>query len=255
MCCPNPTFRFAARGATRMPSASQTGTDLAPRRYGCDSIAHMPRILSAFLLLVTLAACASSRVHATPQIPDTLIYQGREYPVANDLMHDYFVKFPEKNPKIDGDWCSGLWKGYRSTYEIIDRRIFLKDIRVGGCRADESALSRVVQSGTLAIDWYSGLLEARYGNNLADPYSIEFLDAFEKYSVFQITDGRLDEVRHFNNKEFLKFKKLQFEEYKKTKEYADEIKEGLSNGGRAEKDVSFIIQLWVVSHTKKFLVK
>lgn len=214
----------------------------------------MKMILCVFVL--AFSAVGASEVYATPQIPETLTYEGKEYPIRNDLMADYFLKFPAKNPKRKGEMCSALWRGYRSIFEIINGHLYLKDIFTGGCSPEDSAISKVVPKGEkLAIDWFTGFLEAAYGEyNAENPYSFEFLEGWEKYSIFQITAGRFDEVRHFNNKAFLTFKKAQFSVYKKTKDYQEEVKKSTADGRRKRKDVDKDIEFWILSTTKKFLV-
>lgn len=209
-------------------------------------------LFSAVFLLVGIVAAK-----ATPQIPDTLIYKGEEYPIQNDLLYDYFVKFPERNPKKEEERCSALWRGYRSTYEVSDGRIFLKDIVTGVCgRSDASELKKVVPTGgRLAIDWFSGLLLAFYGQNLANPYSLEALDSYEKYSFFQVNNGLVEEVRHFDNKGYRRFKKLQFEAFKKTKEYEDAVKQMTANGNSDRVVIDTSLETWILWGTKKFLAK
>lgn len=216
----------------------------------------MPRI-NTFVAASILLIASALILRATPQIPDTLIYEGREYPIQNELLGTYFAKFPERNPKIEDERCSALWRGYRSVYEVTNRQIYLKDLFTGVCQNSEvSQLKRVLPSGErLAVDWFTGLLVSFDGNNDANPYSLESLDAWEKYSFFQVNNGIIEEVRHFDNKGYRKFKKLQFEAYKKTPDYADGVKKAMSNAkfDRTAHDLS--VETWIFWTTKSFLVK
>lgn len=120
-----------------------------------------PGIVQGNLVLVFFFCLLSFLgVSATPQFPEILIYEGKEYPIQNDLLENYFDKFAERNPKKEDERCSALWRGNRATYEVLERRIFLKDVHTGVCqRNEESQLKKVVPHGErLAIDWYSGLL-------------------------------------------------------------------------------------------------
>ncbi|MFL6375726.1 MAG: hypothetical protein ACJ73D_13745 [Pyrinomonadaceae bacterium] len=217
-----------------------------------------PCLRVIFFLIVTVLLSAGAAV-ATPQIQDTLLYDGVEYPVNDDLMYEYFVKFPDRNPKDPQERCSGLWRGYRSVYEVEKGRIFLKDIFIGRrCSDGESVISKVVRNGErLAIDWYSGLLIAAYGqpNYDVSSYSIAFLYTFEKYSLFQITEGKLDIVKHFDNKGFLQFRQKQFEAYKKTDEYREEVKRKSQNAGQSRAEIDKDIEDWFLYTLKKLPVQ
>lgn len=208
----------------------------------------------ALFLFVVL----SSNAFATPQISDILIYDGKEYPIQSGFLHDYFKKFPERNPKPEDDWCSALWRGYRSTFEVWKGKIYLKDVVINVCSGSPtSALKEVVPSGEkLFVDWVSELVNAGYGENPEDPYGLESLDAYEKYSLFEVEKGQILKVRHFDNKGYRTFKKKQFEAFKKTKGYESSVERILTDNpkmNRADADAN--IQLWIFLYTKTFLAK
>jgi len=218
-------------------------------------------MLKEFVTLIFLLSFTVLTAFATPQIPDLVIYGGKEYPIWNeDLLYDYFKRFPDRNPKSESpdDRCSALWRGYRATFEISHNTLYLKDITVHVCFGTPSSeLEKVVPSREkLAIEWYTGLLYGGYGGNDLDPYSIESMDAFEKYSFFEIEDGKFKEVRHFDNKQYRAFKKNQFVAFKKTKEYMKNVSQMLADDKRfTKKDADANIQQWIFSYTNTFLVK
>jgi hypothetical protein len=189
---------------------------------------------------------------------DILIYEGKEYPIQSEFLGDYFKKFPERDPKPIDDWCSALWRGYRATFEVSNGRIYPKDVVINICFGTPSSeLKKVVPSGErLYIDWISGLLDSGYGENRADPYSLESLEAYEKYSLFEIDKGKILEVRHFDNKGYRLFKKKQFEAFRKTKEYDLAVKAILERNPKMTKsDADWNIEFSIFSYTKTFLVK
>ena len=193
---------------------------------------------------------------ATPQIPDILIYEGKEYPIYNDILRHYFVKFPERNPKKEDEVCSALWRGYRSTFEVSDGTVYLKDVFTNVCFGTPvSELKRVSPEGKrLAADWYSGLIPAFYGDNKIDAYSLEFLDAFDKYSLFEVDHGKLREVRHFDNQGYRKFKKLQFQAYKATEDYREHLKQSSGQLPFDKEAFDNDAEFWITFRTKTFLV-
>lgn len=206
------------------------------------------------ILLATLAWCLTVSAFATPQIPDVLIYRGQEYPLTVDeLMEPYFAKNPELNPKPEDFWMSALWRGYVAKFEIIDDQLLLKDITVGD--SQNSAIKKVVPGDQpLKLDWVTRLLVSMYGNNDADPYDIESLYAYEKYSVFEIAEGELKEVRHFTNKSYLEFRKRQFDAFKKSSEYRPLVEKMTADGRLSESDADANIKYQILWRTKTFLV-
>lgn len=208
-----------------------------------------------YLFLCVFFLLGLSRAFGTPQVPDTLIYEGKEYPIQVELLASYFVQFPERNPKSDKVY-SALWRGYVATFEISDGSVFLKDVTIDYFDSPASAISKVVPDGKrLKIDWYSGLLLSSYGKNEVDPYSLASLGAYEKYSLFEINAGNLRRVKHFDNKQYHDFRRRQFKAFRKTSEYRDTVKKMTANGRLKISDADANIMLWLESYTKKFLVE
>lgn len=202
-------------------------------------------ILSLFLFVTTLA-------FATPQLPNTLILEGKEYPIHDNIMEEYFSQFPERNPKNDDEPCSGLWRGYRSVFGVADGRVFLKDIFINACFGEpESVLKKVVPDGSrLFADWYTAVVPAWYGENRKDPYSLESLDAWEKYSFFEIIKGKLVDHRHFTNSQYRSYKRRQFAAYKKSDEYKKELKRRMASGRSTKDEVDRNIESFLIFRFK-----
>ena len=206
------------------------------------------------LLLLTMMLISAGSILATPQIPDILIYEGASYPIYEELLGVYFKRFPERKP-VNDDVCSANWRGYIATFEVRRGVLALKDFVADSCGTSRPALSTVVPDGKpLFIDWYSGLLLSLYGRNDADPYSLSWLDSSENYSLFEVDAGHLRRAKHFTNAEYLRFRKRQFAEFKKTPEYKAEVREMTANGRLNASDADANLLMWVFSKTKKFLI-
>jgi len=204
-----------------------------------------------FVLLIGITGA-----QATPQVPDILIYEGKEYPVQTDFLNTYFTKFPERNTKNENGGYSALWRGYVAKFEISDGSLFLKDVMIDYFDSPKSGMDKAVPDGKrLKIDWYTGLLLSSYGENNEDPYSLASLDAYEKYSLFEIEAGNFRRVKHFDNKQYHDFRKRQFKAFKKTSEYRETVKKMTADGRLKNSDADANIMLWLVSYTKKFLVE
>lgn len=209
------------------------------------------------LFAVLLVVAFSLQGYATQQIPDILIYQGKEYPVHAGFLEEYFKKFPERNPKDEEFVCSALGRGYKATYEVVSGKIYLKDIFTNVCfGAPISQIKRVVPGGgRLWVDWVSQLVWSGYGENTEDSYGFAYLDAYAKYTFFEVDRGTVRDVRHFDNKTYRKFKEKQFQAFRKTAEYERGIREILArNPNMSREDAGSNIQLTIFWYTTKFLV-
>lgn len=214
--------------------------------------------MRSILIALFVFSVLSLNGYATPQIPDILIYEGKEYPVQTEFLGEYFKKYPERNPKREDESCSALWRGYQASFEVVEGKIYLKDVAINVCFGPRtSQLKKVVPDGErLFVDWVSYLVWSGYGGNSEDPYSLESLDAYEKYSFFEVDKGRVLEVRHFDNKGYREFKKKQYEAFRQTPEYEQMIKEMLEANPKATREsVESSIEFWNPLSSKKFLVE
>jgi hypothetical protein len=61
----------------------------------------------------------------TKQICDRLFYDDQETYINQNLLSRYYRIYPEKyiKPKYS---ISGLWKGYKATFEILNNLLFVK---------------------------------------------------------------------------------------------------------------------------------
>lgn len=154
---------------------------------------------------------------ATPQEPDWLIFEGKEYPIEQNPIETYFAKHPDKMPNSNRR-MSNLWRGYLAFYEFRDKELFLGDLKIyeGFSFNQKSVLVESLgDKKGLKITWYSGLLFARYGKNShPGPYeNIEFRQSYESYAIFEVVAGRLTQARFFDNKGFRTFLAQQFEAF------------------------------------------
>ena len=174
-------------------------------------------------------------VSGTIQMPDKIIYNGKEYPLRGKSlldsyypMEDYFKKYPDKRPKVDGV-ATYLWRKYVATYEIKDNQLYLKDIGilVDGFET-KSVLNEIFQSQELIkIDWLTGLLAIPDGksNGYGDHERYIILEIIEgnflreKQIILDIDENFMNEDQYGKYTEYELFKKRQFEAFKKTDEY------------------------------------
>jgi hypothetical protein len=77
--------------------------------------------------------------------------------------------------------------------------------------------------------------------------------AYENYILIQVDKGSVIEKREYDSEEYVKFRQLQFEEYKKTDEYRNTVKNMLDEGSDMEFIDSFLFS-FVINFTSIFLV-
>lgn len=99
----------------------------------------------------------------TTQFPESIILDGQHHDLHGDPLGQFFF-LSGKTPDIDIN-CTGLWRGYVGTWEVVDERLYLVDLQ--GSMLDGSKLTL----GTIFSDypnrvfahWYSGELHIPQG--------------------------------------------------------------------------------------------
>ena len=165
-------------------------------------------IISAILL-----TGSGNSIFGTPQRPDILVYEGKEYPIYNEPLEEFFKTHPERRPKFCGG-MSSLWRGYVAYIEVVEKELILKEVKIHTVNPydpnclKESKLSEVVPDGKrFKLDWFSGELLAAYGEHIGGSNFYDVWKIYEKYSLFRIDKGNLKSVRHFTNAEYQEYLK------------------------------------------------
>ena len=159
------------------------------------------------LLAAAILVLGLSDAFATWQQPDILIYKGSMYRIYSEPMEAYFEANPSKRPTVC-ERNSSLWRGYVATMIVVNSELILKDINIPTAPGNgdpwcqkESVLERVAADGKpLKLNWISGFLVSFDGSNHGDSYSFEFLETFERYSVFEFTSGNLATATSFQQR-------------------------------------------------------
>lgn len=225
----------------------------------------MIRTVWVLVLGLLVSVCL---VMATAQSPDILYYNGVEYGLSANPLQPYLELNPEVMPR--GNVISSAnWRGYIATWEIKDKKLYLKDVTVtfhSDLKGDQdeykekSVLRDLFPSGNEVLaDWYKGLLVIPLGE-MVEYVHMGYGSTFEKYLLIQVENGVVVKEKQFNCEEYKAFRKRQFEEFKKTQEYLDyvkEIKEQESqNGGKSRSQESLDSFLFVYApYTSSLLVE
>ena len=175
------------------------------------------------MLMMGLCAVLSFTALGTQQIPDEIIFEGKNYKLHDSFlflpMESYFLKHPDKMPNsFKTSWCTALHRRHVATFEIKDDLLYLTDIKViAGLNNSsrefkwKSVLKDVFpRQKVVKMDWMTGLLL------LWDEkaYHVHFVLEFDK--------GKLTKVKPYDNKKdgyARDFIDRQFEAFKKTDGY------------------------------------
>jgi hypothetical protein len=209
------------------------------------------------ILLLSLSAI----LFGTAQIPDILVFEGKEYRLHTNPLEPYFEQFPEKRP-TEG-FSTALWRGYVAKFEFIDDQLYLIDISVLSYKEEEdgsrSYYKSVMQDvfpgiDRYPIDWFTGLLVVPYGR-MKKYVHMGYASTYSKYLLFELDQGKMNEIRKFRNREYEKFRRRQYLAFKETEEYQKLYKE-LSESEEADPEfIESFIEIYVIQYTSKILIE
>ncbi|WP_411767147.1 hypothetical protein [Winogradskyella sp. A3E31] len=217
-------------------------------------------------LLLILTICTIGFLKAettlTAQYPDKIKFKGIEYNLNSNPLETYFEKYPDKRPQ-GGIMSTALWRGYVAHFEIIDEQLYVTDIKIEVPDKDSkesypykwiSAIKQVFPGvEKVKIDWYTGILILPHGK-MVEYVHMGYASTYSKYWLLEIENGDFNEARKYKNKEFVRFKKRQFEEFKKTEEYKKLHKELKENDEYGDENfIKTFIADFVINYTSKFL--
>ncbi|WP_051197755.1 hypothetical protein [Flavobacterium soli] len=188
------------------------------------------------ILLILTVTFFQSKVFATAQYPDKIVYQGTEYSLQTNPLEKYFKKHPEKRPK-GGVMSSACWRGYVATFEVLDGKLLIKKLEIEIRDKDKkngyswkNVLEETFPDTTERFtDWFSGLLILPHGK-LINYVHLDYGSTFENYILLNIKNGAINKERNLSGEEFAELKAKKFAAYKTTNEYAEKKAELIEEG-------------------------
>jgi hypothetical protein len=102
----------------------------------------------------------------TAQVPERLLYQGRQVTMCTNPLNDYFA-MGGFNPRFL-DNCTALWRGYIGGWEIVDDRLYLISLEGTLEHGADATLSTVFPDFPHRVfaHWYSGTVRIPQGKRL-----------------------------------------------------------------------------------------
>lgn len=212
------------------------------------------------ILMFTLAA---SSAFATPQYPDKLVCEGKEFSLNTYLLAAYFAENPDKKPQSEV-MSTALWRGYVATFEFKTNSLVLRDIeiQIRDQAKDEpswkSVKDNVVPKGKdLLVDWFTGILVLRHGKL---PQGKRARNGGEFYThsnfiLLEIKKGKLSGKRVYSLEQYEDFIERQFKAYKKTEDYRKQLAELKKEGLSPREYLDWNFYMHFTKYTSEFLDK
>jgi hypothetical protein len=156
---------------------------------------------------------------ATAQRPDWVILDGEEYALSVNPLESYFSRHPKKRPQGDFD-ATDNWRGYEASFAIAEGRLVVTDVSVDGeNRRRRSVMSKVFPgSKPVVARWFSGHLVIPKGE-LVKHVHMGYGSEFSSYILVTVSKGLVRERISVDREEFGRFRRRQFEAFKKTAAY------------------------------------
>lgn len=170
-----------------------------------------------------------TKLSATAQMPDKIIYNGKEYDLFSNPLEKYFMQNPDKRPQ-NGSFITSLWRGYVATFEVEGNELYVKDIEVlKNSAGDEGAWKSVMNEifpgqTSVKVDWLTGVLVIPNGE-LKEYIHMGYASIYDNYLLLKIENGNFMEETNLNGEEYTEFREKQFEAFKKTEECKKLLKE------------------------------
>jgi hypothetical protein len=214
----------------------------------------------SIILFVIFGLAGFSRLFATAQYPDNLVYKGKTYALFTNPLESYFEKYPDKRPK-DGISSTALWRGYVATFEMRDNHLLINDIQIEVVKEDsetfeyewKSVIHEVFpDSSQRKIDWFTGVLVLPQGK-LVNYVHMGYGSTYKKYLLIEIANGIFKQELKFNHKQYSAFKKDQYALFKKTDEYKKAVEELKQQGNSDQEFIDSFLENFVIEYTSKIL--
>lgn len=143
--------------------------------------------------------------HATQQIPETFIVDGEtfELKIGGDQKSplESLYTFEKILTKLDYDgWCSGNWRGYKGTWEIKNKQLYLNSLVKDACSKNPPIVDPKLFFGDmtypLKAEWFNSeiiirLSPNRYLTKVEGAVQTEIFGSEYDAMVYEFSSGEL----------------------------------------------------------------
>lgn len=197
-------------------------------------------------LFILVFIFSVGKIFATAQTPDKIIIDGKQYDLLNNPLEHFFTSHPKLDPIYGGKikmfnkyknkpypipFSTGNYRGYIATFKIENNVLKLFDIKIQNIESEKrgyiSVYKELFGDKQISLNYY-GILIIPIGDFL-DSANFGYSYLFSEYKLITIKDDKVEKSKDLNKDDYLKFKLIQFIEYKKTDDYKTALKENLEN--------------------------
>jgi hypothetical protein len=186
------------------------------------------------LVLLLLSIAVACPLGATAQAPDVLKIDGKTYYIHTNPLSSFLLAHPGRLPE-SAVVSSGLWRGYIAKWSVRESRLFLDDVSVPTeaymdsdapeSKQYQSALPHLFGDPAPRVaTWFTGHLIVPTGE-MVEYVHMGYGSTYSSYMVLTVVKGAIQKRREMTGAEFEKFRRAQYEAFRKTPEYAKELAE------------------------------
>jgi hypothetical protein len=124
----------------------------------------------------------------TAQISEHLIFEGQEVALLSNPLNDYFA-LGGSNPGFEST-STALWRGYVGTWEILNDRLYLLELRGTLKSGDDATLESVFPGfkDRVFAHWFSGRLRIPQGKRL-EYVHMGYASTYERDVLLTLQNG------------------------------------------------------------------
>jgi hypothetical protein len=124
----------------------------------------------------------------TAQISERLIFEGQEVALLSNPLNDYFA-LGGSNPGFEST-STALWRGYVGTWEILNERLYLVELRGTLESGDDASLESVFPGfkDSVFAHWFSGQLRIPQGRRL-EYVHMGYASTYERDVLLTLQNG------------------------------------------------------------------
>jgi len=192
----------------------------------------------AFLLITTICV---QFLFGTAQRGDVLFIRGVKYYIQTNPLERYFEQNPERRPwsielfqnlfifgltTFQTVISTDLWRGYVASWKLEDSKLILTDVQIQDANPlpfEEATWRSVLDKifpgqREVFAEWYSGHIIVPTGK-LAKYVHMGYASEYKSYLIYWLKNGVITKEWRGKRRAFKKFRKAQFELFKKTDKY------------------------------------
>ena len=201
-----------------------------------------------YATLAVLLACLSVPAHATAQVGDVLLLDGKHETIFTNPLEPFLQRNPGLRPDSPN---TANWRGYVATFRIRDGGLWLDKVEVSRSLGKVDGEHRHETIDVLPqffpgkrevfADWYTGVLLVPRGK-LVDYVHMGYGSTYERYVLLEIHAGKLARRLDMTASQFDAHRRRMFALYKRTPAFKRRLADAMKSGMQAKDAERFIFQ-------------